>query len=139
MRQKAPARGVWAGITCVAGPAVSRAFGYPRVGPMIKSEYCSLYIAFSRQNYDRPKSVPFEKECQSVRCERYMRRHVGMCVDGVNRIVKFVYISVAHLMRGPLNPSLVVIACKGSQTDCLPSFIPLRWQRMFSARKGSGP
>ena len=49
-----------------------------------------------------------------------------MCVDGVNRIVKFVYISVAHLMRGPLNPSLVVTAYKGSQTDSLPSFDPLK-------------
>ena len=47
-----------------------------------------------------------------------------MYVDGVNTIVKFVYISIAHLMRGPLNPSLLVIACKGSQTDSLPSFIP---------------
>ena len=59
-----------------------------------------------------------------------------MYVDRVNRIVEFVYISVAHLMRGPLNPSLVVIAYKGSQTDCLPSVIPQGGQRMFSARKG---
>ena len=49
-----------------------------------------------------------------------------MYVDGVNGILKFVYISIANLMRGPFNPSLVVIAYKGSQTDCLPSFDPLK-------------
>ena len=49
-----------------------------------------------------------------------------MYVDGVDTIVKIVYISIANLMRGPFNLSLVVTAYKGSQTDCLPSFGPLK-------------
>ena len=42
-----------------------------------------------------------------------------MYADGVITIVKFDYISVANLMRGPLIPTLVVIAYQGSQTDSL--------------------
>ena len=104
----------------------------------VKPGHCRLYIAFRRRNYYPSKFVPdWVRKEVSVRCER-QRRHVIMCVDGVNRILKFVYISIAQLMRGPCNPSLVVIAYHGSQTDCLPSFLTQRWQRRFSARKGSG-
>ena len=62
-----------------------------------------------------------------------------MCVDGASVIAQSFHISLVNILQSPSKPSLVVIASKGSQTDSHPSFLTQRWQRMFSARKGSGP
>ena len=63
-----------------------------------KSEHCSLYIAFSRRNYYRPKSVPeIDEKVESVRCER-VKRHVSMCVDVANVIAQSFHISLVSIL-----------------------------------------
>ena len=65
---------------------------------LTKSEHCSLYIAFRRRNYYRPKSVPeIDEKVESVRCERVMR-HVGMCVDGAKVIAQSFHISLVNIL-----------------------------------------
>ena len=63
-----------------------------------KSEHCSLYIAFSRRNYYRPKSVPeIDEKVDCVRCER-LKRHISMCVDVANVIAQSFHISLVNIL-----------------------------------------